>query len=350
MRVLRTNLRTTKEENVRKGMVPRLFMSGNPGGIGHNWVKKLFIKKNFDEDETPEEFGFVQAFAKDNFRLMDVDPAYIRRLEQLPKKKRMAWLKGDWDSFEGQFFEQWDDKVHVLGPNFKLPTSKEYKNTFYYMGYDRVGGYDYASGEVHYACYLQAFVDNLKNIYFWNEFYEKGMGARTQAQYIYPLYRGGPNDFEPITKYAIADASIFSRTQEIRGEMKSNAAIFADCGIVFKRATRDRRNRAGVFGDGLTRAVDGEQSGAIYFRYTCKNAIRTIPELCYARNDPEDVDTDQEDHAYDAASYLTHAVFSAEHPSEPELIETRRERNMRLKREKSETYLKEEVELAYETD
>ena len=41
----------------------------------------------------------------------------------------------------------------------------------------------------------------------------------------------------------------------------------------------------------------------IIFR-TCKNLIRTLPALPYSSQHPEDVDTDAEDHGYDALRYL----------------------------------------------
>jgi len=43
--------------------------------------------------------------------------------------------------------------------------------------------------------------------------------------------------------------------------------------------------------------------GLIVFR-TCKNLVRTLPALPYSSQHPEDVDTDAEDHAYDALRYL----------------------------------------------
>ena len=37
---------------------------------------------------------------------------------------------------------------------------------------------------------------------------------------------------------------------------------------------------------------------------TCRNFIRTLPSLTYSSVDPEDVDTSQEDHAYDECRYV----------------------------------------------
>ena len=62
-----------------------MLLTANPGGIGHSWVKRIFIDKQFIDNERPEHFGFVQAKVYDNKALMDVDPDYVQRLEDLPE-------------------------------------------------------------------------------------------------------------------------------------------------------------------------------------------------------------------------------------------------------------------------
>jgi hypothetical protein len=48
--------------------------------------------------------------------------------------------------------------------------------------------------------------------------------------------------------------------------------------------------------------------GLIVFN-TCKHLIRTLPALCYSKSHPEDVNTDSEDHLFDATRYaLTRRV------------------------------------------
>jgi len=258
-------------------------------------------------------------------------------------------LEGDWDTFEGQFFDMFDEKIHVLGPDFEFPQKAIHKDELYYMTYTRVGGYDYGSSEGHAACYLQAYVDNLKNIYFWEEFYQFKMGPREQSRYILPLYRGDPEDMDPITKYAIADPSIFAKTQEIRGEMRSIGDIFEQCGIEFYKGSRDRLNRAAIFKDGLENAINN-QPGAIYINYKCKNLIRTLPILTHDKKNPEDVNTDEEDHAYDAGGYLASSIFSSEHTIEPQRLETTRQRNVRLKSNPNYYQQKEEESCEYQID
>ena len=83
----------------------RIYFTCNPGGEGHGWVKRLFIDRRFRDNEDAEEYSFIQSLVTDNKALMKADPQYVKQLESLPPKLREAWLHGNWDIFEGQFFE-----------------------------------------------------------------------------------------------------------------------------------------------------------------------------------------------------------------------------------------------------
>lgn len=109
----------------------RLYLTCNPGGIGHGWVKRLFIDKAYKDGENPDEYAFIQALVQDNTALMRAQPRYIKQLEALPPKLRDAWLYGKWDVYEGQFFEDFVDNpagyesrigTHVI-PAFPPPRS-----------------------------------------------------------------------------------------------------------------------------------------------------------------------------------------------------------------------------------
>ena len=83
----------------------RIYYTCNPGGEGHSWVKRLFIDRAFEAGEKPEDYSFIQSLVTDNRALMQSNPDYIEQLESLPPKLKEAWLYGNWDIFEGQFFE-----------------------------------------------------------------------------------------------------------------------------------------------------------------------------------------------------------------------------------------------------
>ena len=94
----------------------RMYLTCNPGGIGHAWVKRLFVDRDFREDECPDDYRFIRASVFDNPALTEGDPSYVKQLRSLPPKLRDAWLYGRWDAFEGQFFPEFDPRRHVLPP------------------------------------------------------------------------------------------------------------------------------------------------------------------------------------------------------------------------------------------
>ena len=48
-------------------LVPRrMYLTCNPGGIGHAWVKRLFVERNFRGDEDPDDYLFISAQVYDN--------------------------------------------------------------------------------------------------------------------------------------------------------------------------------------------------------------------------------------------------------------------------------------------
>ena len=94
----------------------RFYLTCNPGGVGHAWVKRLFIDRRYKKAEHPEDYVFIAANVYDNHALMAHDPDYVRMLENLPEEQRRAWLLGQWDIFEGQYFAEFDRNVHVCRP------------------------------------------------------------------------------------------------------------------------------------------------------------------------------------------------------------------------------------------
>jgi phage terminase large subunit len=50
----------------KPGIKPACAISMNPGGIGHGWIKRLFIEKKFNERERPQDYYFIQSLISDN--------------------------------------------------------------------------------------------------------------------------------------------------------------------------------------------------------------------------------------------------------------------------------------------
>lgn len=105
------------------GDVPkRMYLTCNPGGVGHSWVKRLFIERKYKSGEDPADYRFIKARLFDNGVLLKKDPSYLKALESLPQDLKRAWLDGCWDLFSGQYFEEFSRERHVC-PAFEIPSS-----------------------------------------------------------------------------------------------------------------------------------------------------------------------------------------------------------------------------------
>lgn len=116
------------------GIRPHAVSTTNPGGVGHRWVKRRFIRPKLDEDvtdgeEPPRPFRpwrprfdpeihdrenpplirlFVPATLDDNPALVERDPAYRSRLRaQSDRGLRLAMEKGDWDAIDAVEGAKW---------------------------------------------------------------------------------------------------------------------------------------------------------------------------------------------------------------------------------------------------
>lgn len=140
----------------RAGVKPRSMLTGNPGGIGHTYLKRVFIKRQFTAEEDPSDYAFIQALVDDNAALMDNDPEYVKILnaEKNPAL-RAAYRFGDWDIVAGAFFTELSRKVHLVKP-FTIP--KHWK---------RFGAYDYGYG--HPAAFGWFCCDEDGNVYMYRE-------------------------------------------------------------------------------------------------------------------------------------------------------------------------------------
>ena len=106
--------------NIKEPFNPRMYFTCNPGGVGHHWVKRLFIDKDYRQNEIAEDYKFIPSLVFENKWLMENDPGYVRTLENLPEDRRKAMLYGNWDIFDGQYFKNFDRTIHVIEP-FEIP-------------------------------------------------------------------------------------------------------------------------------------------------------------------------------------------------------------------------------------
>lgn len=115
------------------GLVMQMRASANPGGPGHAWIKRRFIRHCPATGETvsvgESSRAFVQALLSDNPTLVRNDPAYGKRLEQLPDLEYKWLAKGDWDAGAGMAFSDLDRDIHWK-PAFPVPAHWEVFGSF----------------------------------------------------------------------------------------------------------------------------------------------------------------------------------------------------------------------------
>ena len=252
----------------------RLYLTCNPGGVGHAWVKRLFIERSYREGERAEEYRFIPAQVYDNTALMEADRAYVERLESLPHELREAWLHGSWDVFAGQFFPEWDRAVHVCEP---FEVSGSWRR---YVTLD--------SGMDMLAAYVIA-VDGEGTAWVIRELYEgrdlgeghEGLIISRAAERLKELMAG-----ESVYEI-LAPPDLWNSRQETG---RSVADIFAEQGLYLTRTGNDRqsgwmavRERLRVREDG-----NGRPTAALRIFSTCPNLIRTLPLLRYDERRPSD--------------------------------------------------------------
>ncbi len=256
----------------------RMYLTCNPGGVGHAWVKRLFIDRQYVEGERPEDYEFIQAKVTDNPVLMKKDPEYINMLRSLPYELREAWLNGSWDIFAGQYFSEWNRDVHVVEP-FAIPAWWRRYITMDY-GLDMLAAYLIVVDD-HDMAYV------VQEVYKGRDLGEgaKGLIVSEAAAEVKALAGNGD-----IAAY-LAPPDLWNARQETG---KSVADIFAESGIYLTQSSNDRidgwmamHERLHVFED-----EQGVQVAKLRIFPQCINLIRTLPQLRYDDKRINDVATE----------------------------------------------------------
>lgn len=275
--MISTSLRAAKKKVSIDGFVfePRIYYTANPGGVGHAWFKRLFIDREYRNNEKSKDYTFIQADVYDNKILMKNDPNYVNILENLPEELRRAHLYGDWDAFAGQYFREWRREVHTIDP-FRIPDE-----------WDRYVTIDYGLDML--AAYWIA-VDKQENAYVYKELYQSNLIISEAAKRILEINGDDLID----TFYGPID--LWNRRNDTG---KSAFEIFNENGVYLMKSSRERINGWYAVKEYLkiNKSRD-EQTGddiltsRLKFFNTCDNIIRCLPQLQSDKRNPNDVAKD----------------------------------------------------------
>lgn len=303
-----------------KGLPARIFLTTNPGGLGHQWVKRRFIdiapwgKPYFYQIKIKEVVFkrsriFIHAQIDDNPTLVKIDPNYILTIEQLKEtdpELYKAWRYGDWDVFAGQVFREFNRSHHVLQ---RVVPRSDYNHflgvDWGYSGKETDEGAFAALAAVMYEEECNGATFNRVIVY--REWYGKHLTPHQWADKIFKEsltpYSDGFCDSSMMNPQIDGSKPIAQLMHEKWDELNKDKYW-----LRMKPGTKNRIGRVATLHNWLSLAPDGIPY--CLFTENCINMIRTIPALIYDEQRVEDVDTQSEDHLYDAVTYmLTYLKF-----------------------------------------
>lgn len=280
-------------------------LASNPGGVGHGWAKARYIDgtghgtRTFEDVVDGRSTGhlvrFIPARYTDNPHVID----YEQTLDAIKDPRlRAAYRDGSWDTFAGQVFVEWNRDRHVVRP-FQIPGS-----------WRRLAGVDYGYGAPWAVVWCA--VDGDGRVWVHRELYQAGVGEADQARLILEaegnvdgnglLFR---SPRERVARWA--DPSMWAK----KGSAATVAEAYTMAGCVIMPATNDRlsgwQRVHSYLADGPAceqhRGRGWDVCPMLHVFDSCTDLIRTLPVLPADKRDPEDVDTDAEDHAPDALRY-----------------------------------------------
>ena len=323
-RYLRGRCRTPNDPKIQNGIkklaeklgvkivLPFIVCASNPGGVGHGWVKQTFIdsappKKihKTGKDDGSMLRQFIPAKLSDNPSLDEEE--YKGKLAGLGDENLVrAMLNGDWNIAEGAYFADcWKNNVNVVNP---FPISKGW-----YI--DR--SFDWGSSKPFAVCWfaesdgcdIKLKDGTVKNtcrgdVFFFAEYYgwngKANEGCRMLASDIARKIKHIEERFPFPVKPGPADSAIWTNENGncIADDMSAQ-------GVKWLKANKGPGSRIQgwqIMRRYLSDAKSAEKPGLYVFN-TCRHFIRTVPVVPRDDRNPEDIDTDAEDHILDAVRY-----------------------------------------------
>jgi hypothetical protein len=293
-----------------RGVLPRIRLSGNPGNIGHHWVKKTFVDPGpmvmhrASEEEGGALRCFIPSSITDNPSLLKQDPGYINKLKGLGDPLLIrALLEGDWEVVAGSMFgDVWRKELHTCD-EFPIPAGWELWR----------GGDDGYSAPLAYYWFTQDPVT--KTIYVIDELYRKGMLPEAASEetlkrdhQLRIRRANGHVESYGMTLTGLLDDEAFTRTgvsEKDRDISRGDAMNARGCRWVPVDKGKGSRVQRVQHLHRLLAPNENDPRGmpGVRFFRRCENAIRTIPTLPRDKHKIEDVDSEAEDHAFDGVTY-----------------------------------------------
>ena len=282
----------------------RIYYTCNPGGPSHQYIKRLFVDRDFRGDEQAEDYVFIQSLVLDNKALMEADPDYLTYLKNLPPKLREQWLYGSWTAAEGMFFEEFRDSqegyqtrqwTHVIDPIKIRPHWKIYRSMDW--GYAKPFSVGYWTEDDDSVVYR---IDEIYGVEYSNGDPIPNQGVKWDPDRVFTEIARHEQE-HPYLKgkqiIGVADPAMWDAESGI-----SFAEMAGKHGVFFQPA--DNSRIPGWMQMHYRMTFDENGYCRFYVFRNCRNFIRTITTLEYDKHKAEDLDTSGEDHAADEARYF----------------------------------------------
>lgn len=285
----------------------RMYLTCNPGGVGHFWVKRLFVTRDYRGTERAGDYTFIAATIHDNPQLMENSPEYVRQLELLPEDRREAWLNGDWDAMSGVFFPEVRRDAHVVPDFWRIPAEWVKYRSFDY-GLDCL------------AC-LWIAVDFEGRGYVYRELRRSNLIVSQAAALMLELTPPG----EQISA-TIAPPDMWNRQKDTG---KSMADIFMECGVGIIPASNSRVQGWMALKEALKPMKGPKDRPGLLICEACRGLLGDLTSIQHDERKPEDCAVEPHDitHAPDALRYFAVTrLRGADRPAAPEPAEPGREK------------------------
>lgn len=340
------------------GLAPQVFITANPGGVGHLWVRNRFVDPDPETNDidnrtyhytnekgetkvcyykiitdklTGMKRAYIPATLDDNPILKDNDPNYVKQLDALQTtdpELYKAWRFGEWNIFAGQVFKEWKPvkngkEYHVIN---RLPTYVDVDDGQYHSILDTCQIYaalDWGYNDA-FSCHWIAVTPEdgrgIKRYYVYRELTGNEKRPKEWAREIADIVKNEPIEFlvmphdtynntggtRPIEQQFREAFDEYGLERNIDGQLLyPNMHISMQYGEA--KSHISKINRQALLHEVLAEAPDGLP----YLQVTeaNKKLIETLPSLPYSDTKPEEIDDKSEDHYYDSLTYGLYKIF-----------------------------------------
>ena len=302
-----------------KYLFPRIRATANPVGIGLGWVKRRFLphieeskvryfisdledEKNVRGIEAKKDHPhalpriYIPGKLRENLTLMELDPGYASRIKAMGAKMAKALLDSDWSAMEGQFFDLWNQGVHII-------REKDYLTYTQIKHHEIIGVIDY--GRIMVLSLL--YKDSNGDVVLFDQMTSIGevRGVRVERTKKFLKVRGMENIL------VLGDTDMWLKDAFDLANQEAPNAAFINAGIklqkVSKISTEENRYRVAcnvAIKNGLYYEVDANGNITKQPKFKtyerCKEFNETFPSLPIDEDNPEDIADVDDDHWYDS--------------------------------------------------